>query len=94
MHIALTKGKHTIEFDCLCKYLTGKLIRVKIKDSDDTGAVASTSQKDNLMMSHDVYHLRLMLANDEVLMKTGQKIGWEMNYRGNKSPCISCAMGK
>lgn len=43
MHITLTKGKQTIQFDCFFKCPTGQLIGVKIKAIDNTGAVASTS---------------------------------------------------
>lgn len=94
MHITLTKGKQMIEFDRLFKCPTGQLIGVKIKTIDDTGAVASTNNNDNLMLSYDVYHSRLMHANDEVLRRTGQRLGWKFNQKENKTTCISCAMGK
>ena len=67
---------------------------MKIKAIDDTGVVAIKSDNNKLMMNFHVYQSRLIHASDEVIMKTGQKLGWRMDPKGNKSPRISCAMGK
>ena len=46
------------------------------------------------MMSYDIYHSRLMYVNDEVIMKTGQKLGRKIDKKGNNFPHIPCTMGK
>ena len=67
---------------------------MKIKAIDDTGTIASSSNNYNSMMSYDVYHSRLMHVNDEVMRRKGQRLGWKLDQKGNKIPCISCTMGK
>ena len=92
MHISISKGRSTIEFDRLFKCPTGHLIGVIIKSTDEFGAVADSKMMGRI--SHEKGHSLLMHANADVTCRTLQKLGWKLEGPVNRLSCMSCAIEK
>ena len=92
MHITISKGRSTIEFDRLFKCPTGHLTGVIIKSMDEIGTVAKSKMVGRI--SHQKGHSLLMHANADVTCRTLQRLGWKLEGPVNGLSCMSCAIGK